>query len=181
MHSLLQKEDHTEDSQQLRRLMDDYGDDVLRTSFMYLNDRHKAEDAFQEVFLKVFRKRRAFKGKSSEKTWIISITINVCKDMLRSSWLKRVLLTDKPDDGKSEDIESAAIENDDKKMLYREVTSLPPQFKDVVILYYYHGFPTPEIAEAIGVAEGTVRSRLARAREILKDRLKARMDFDEQY
>lgn len=178
MRSLL-GEDHTEDSRQLERLMDTYGDDVLRTSFMYLKDRHKAEDAFQEVFIRIFRKRGGFRGGSSEKTWIIRITINVCKDMLRGSWLRRVLITDKPEDGQTEDVESKAVEKDEKAMLYHEVISLPPPFKDVVILYYYHGISTPEIAKTLGVAEGTVRSRLARSREILKERLQGRVSFDE--
>ncbi len=69
---------------EIQRLMDDYGDDVLRTSYMYLKDLQNAEDAFQEVFIRVFNKFESFKGESSEKTWIIRITINVCKDMLRS-------------------------------------------------------------------------------------------------
>jgi RNA polymerase sigma-70 factor (ECF subfamily) len=179
MNSLLTKEDHKDDSRYIKRLMDAYGNDVLRTSFMYLKDKHKAEDAFQEVFIRIFKKRGGFLGNSSEKTWIIRITINVCKDMLRSSWLKRVLITDKPDNGLTEDVEDKAIEKDENRQLYREVTSLPPQFKDVVILYYYHGFSTPEIAKTLDVAEGTVRSRLARSREILKDRLRGRIDFNE--
>lgn len=78
---------------EIERLINVYGEDVLRTSYMYLKDRQRAEDAFQEVFLKIYRKYDSFKGNSSEKTWIISITINVCKDLLRSSWLKRVFLT----------------------------------------------------------------------------------------
>ncbi len=65
---------------ELQRLMDTYGNDVLRPSYMYLRNLQNAEDAFQEVFIKVFNKLESFKGESSEKTWIIRITINVCKE-----------------------------------------------------------------------------------------------------
>lgn len=163
---------------EIERLMDAYGDDVMRTAYMYLKDVHRCEDAFQEVFIRIYKKLRGFRGESSEKTWILRITINVCKDMLRSSWLKRVLLADTPKTGGG-DAEKEAVENDAKRRLFNEVTSLPVPFRDAVILYYYHGLPTAEISRALGVAEGTVRSRLSRAREILKGKLKGRIDFDE--
>ncbi len=163
---------------EMRRLMDAYGNDVLRTAYMYLKDLQKAEDAFQEVFIRVFKKYGSFRGESSEKTWIIRITINVCKDILRSSWLKRVLLTDKvkPGGGK-QDIEERVIKNDESRLLFDEVVSLPPSYKEVIILYYYQGFDTREISEALNIAEGTVRSRLYRAREILKSKLGGRVDL----
>jgi RNA polymerase sigma-70 factor (ECF subfamily) len=163
---------------EVKRLMDAYGDDVMRTAYMYLKDVHRCEDAFQEVFIRVYKKLRGFRGESSEKTWIIRITINVCKDMLRSSWLKHVLLTDTPKSGEG-DAEEKALSNDGKRRLFEQVTSLPEPFRDVVILYYYHGLPTAEISGALGVAEGTVRSRLSRARDMLKERLQGRIDFDE--
>ena len=78
----------------IERLMNEYGNDVLRVSFIYLKDRQLAEDAFQEVFLRVYHKYNSFKHESSEKTWIIKITINICKDMLKSNWHKKVLLNE---------------------------------------------------------------------------------------
>lgn len=164
--------DRRNNAVEIERLIDIYGNDVLRTSYMYLKDSQKAEDAFQEVFIKVYNKFGSFKGESSEKTWIIKITINVCKDMLRSSWLKRVLLTDKLGTQKKvSNIESSIIKRDENKLLFKEVISLTPTFKEVIILYYYHGCDTAEISKALDIAEGTVRSRLHRAREILKDKL----------
>lgn len=172
------KDFHIEE--EVRRLMDQYGNDVLRTSFMYLKDKHKAEDAFQEVFIKVFNKFKDFKGASSEKTWIIKITINVCKDILRSSWIKRVLLTDQiSSEGGSSDVEEISIKKDENRLIFNEVLSLPPAFKEVIILYYYHGYDTSAISEILSTREGTVRSRLHRARELLKTKLGGRIDMDE--
>jgi RNA polymerase sigma-70 factor (ECF subfamily) len=166
---------------EIERLMNLYGNDVLRTSYLYLKDKQRAEDAFQEVFLKVYKKYNSFKGKSSEKTWIISIAINVCKDMLRSTWLKRVFLTDNISTEKnSEDTDDEAIRLVENRVLFNEVISLQSAMKDVVILYYYQELDTREISSILSIAEGTVRSRLHRAREILKNKLKGRIDFDEQ-
>jgi len=159
-------------SEEVKRMMDQYGNDVLRTAFMYLKDRQRAEDAFQEVFIKVYRKYGDFKGESSEKTWIIKITINLCKDILRSSWLKRVIITDRIGAGKSvSDIEERYIRKDENKRVFSAVLSLPPALREVIILYYYHGFDTPEVSSILGTKQGTVRSRLHRAREILKSKL----------
>ncbi|MEG6614268.1 sigma-70 family RNA polymerase sigma factor [Pseudoclostridium thermosuccinogenes] len=164
--------------QELQRLMDVYGNDVLRTSYMYLKDMQKAEDAFQEVFIKIYNKFDSFKGESSEKTWIIKVTINVCKDMLRNSWIKRVLLTDRiKTSGRTSDIEGRIIKRDENKALFDEVLSLPAALKEVIILYYYHAYDTAEISKILNVAEGTVRSRLHRARTMLKGKLEGRIDL----
>lgn len=74
--------DHSEDSPayEIEALIREYGNDVLRTAYMYVKDIHTAEDIFQEVFIKVNQKLSTFEGNSSIKTWIIRITINACKD-----------------------------------------------------------------------------------------------------
>jgi RNA polymerase sigma-70 factor (ECF subfamily) len=163
---------------EIERLMGEYGDIVLKTSYLYLKDMQRAEDAFQEVFIKIYRKYGSFKGNSSEKTWIMSITINVCKDMLRNSWLKRVFLMDNLTAEKDEDaVDAKVIKGIEEEILFKEVMALPAYLKDVVILYYYQEFKTVEISKILGIAEGTVRSRLHRAREILKNKLSGRVDY----
>lgn len=185
MYSLSVPKENKQDTKQninteMQRLMDTYGNDVLRTAYMFLKDVHKSEDAFQEVFIKVYKKYAGFKGESSEKTWIIRITINVCKDMLRSSWLKRVLVTDKfKEQAAAPDIAGRIIRKDENRLLFDEVMSLPESYREAVILFYYHGFDTKEAGQMLNVAEGTVRSRLHRAREMLKERLEGRLDTDE--
>ncbi|MEG0771756.1 sigma-70 family RNA polymerase sigma factor [Clostridium sp.] len=164
---------------EIERLMNLYGNDVLKTAYLYLKDKQRAEDAFQEVFIKVYKKYPSFKGESSEKTWIISITINVCKDFLRNSWFKRVFVTDKVInvDKYEKDTDETVIKLVENKILFDTVITLQPNLKDVVLLYYYQEFSTKEISKVLGVAEGTVRSRLHRAREILKNKLDGRIDY----
>lgn len=164
----------------IERLMDTYGNDVLRTAYLYLKDIQKAEDAFQEVFIKVYHKYDSFNGGSSEKTWLIRITINVCKDMLRSSWLRRILLTDRFRPQQFDlDIEKKVIQREEDRILFNEVLSLRSVFKEVILLYYYHEFDTVEISQILNISEGTVRSRLHRARNSLKNKLGGRIDFSE--
>lgn len=164
--------------EEIQRLMVTYGNDVLRTSYMFLKDHHKAEDAYQEVFIKVYKNLASFRGESSEKTWIIKITINVCKDILKSSWVKRVFLTDRMSDrGVNLKLEDRMIKKDENRQLFENVISLLPAYKEVIVLFYYQGFDTAEISKILNIAEGTVRSRLHRARETLKIELKGRGEF----
>jgi RNA polymerase sigma-70 factor (ECF subfamily) len=166
-------------SETIRRLMEQYGNDVLRTAFMYLRDRQRAEDVFQEVFIKAFRKYDDFRGESSEKTWLIKITINMCRDILRSSWLKRVITGGSiGPKGAVSGIEDRYIRKDENRQIFEEVLSLPPVFREAVIMYYYHGYDTSEISSILGVREGTVRSRLHRAREMLRSKLEGRLGAD---
>ena len=74
----------------VERLIEDYGQDVLKIAYLYVKDQQLAEDIFQEVFYKVMKNYHKFEHLSSEKTWLIRITINTCKDLLRTSWLRRV-------------------------------------------------------------------------------------------
>ena len=75
----------------IENLISLYGNDVLRIATAYTKDSSISEDIFQEVFIKVAKNIDKFEKRSSEKTWIIRITINTCKDYLKSSWNKKVI------------------------------------------------------------------------------------------
>lgn len=153
-----------------------YGTMVLRLAFFYLRDRHWAEDASQEVFLRAFRGWAAFRGLSSVKTWLARITVNVCRDELRRRRSRELLWagTDpapavREDD--RDDPEEAAIARLERGRVLQSVLALPPDQREAVFLYYYFGFDTAEIARVTGCAEGTVRSRLHRGRERVREAL----------
>ena len=82
-------EDKKLDEMELQRMLEVYGNDVLRLCTLYLKDRHLAEDALQETFIKVWQKYHTYLGQANEKTWIMRIAINVCKNYLRTAWIKR--------------------------------------------------------------------------------------------
>ncbi|QOR34877.1 sigma-70 family RNA polymerase sigma factor [Clostridium sp. 'deep sea'] len=147
---------------EINRLITTYGNSILRMCFIYLKDIHLAEDALQDTYIKVYKNYSSFKGNSSEKTWIMRIAINVCKNYLRSSWWKR----------KNEEVSLESItatenmeENDD---LVLEIMKLSYKYKEVILLYYYQELKIREIAKVLNIPESTVSIRLKRAREKLK-------------
>lgn len=150
----------------VERLMAVYGDEIFRLCFLYLSDWQMAEDALQETFLKVYRKYHTFAGRSSEKTWLVRIAINVCKDYLRGNWLRRVDCH-----GALQEIPLAegvsAQERDDEVIV--AVLSLPVKYREVILLYYYWGMNSTEIARMLKRPLATVNTRLRRGRILLKD------------
>lgn len=164
-------------SMDLEALMREYGNDVLRTAYLYMRDVHAAEDVFQEVFLKVSQKLDTFRGDSSVKTWLIRITINTCKDHLKSAWNQRVVpLEEEAERTLGADSDFEEIERRETSRCVKEaVDGLPEQYRDVVRCVYFHDMSVAEAAETLGLAEGTVKSRLARGRERLKKMLEGRV------
>lgn len=179
-------EDKSDIHKEIERLINCYGDDVLRVAYLYVKDMHKAEDIFQEVFIKVFKKYDTFKGISSEKTWIMRITINVCKDYFKSFWIKRVFLNSDREDDKeeysevysSEGLDDTIIKSIESQELLNEVMNLPIKYKEIIILYYYQQFNTREISEMLKLPEGTIRTRLFRSRELLRKSVAGRIEYE---
>ncbi len=161
----------------LETLMREYGNDVLRTAYMYVKDSHLAEDIFQDVFLKVNQKLGTFQGSSSIKTWIISITINTCKDYLKSAWKRRVVpITEFHENTIAGKNDYTAVEQQDENLLIRKaVMDLPDKYKDIVLCVYFQDMTISEAASLLKIAEGTAKSRLFRAKEKMKLCLEGRI------
>jgi len=152
---------------QLDRLMEEYGSSLLRMSALYLKSADLAQDAVQETFLKAYRHLSAYRGDSSEKTWLTAICINVCRDMLRTPWFKhqsRMDMDQLPE-------KPAAFAFPDDTVL-TEVMGLPAKYREVILLRYYEGLKLKEVAGALRLSVGKVRNRLDKANRILHDRLK---------
>lgn len=161
----------------IETLMRQYGNDVLRTAYMYVKDIHTAEDIFQDVFIKVNQKLSTFEGKSSIKTWIIRITINTCKDYLKSAWNRRVVpMMEYQEDAIISESDYDDVEKQDtKELIKNSVLSLPAKYKDMVLCVYFQEMTITQAAEVLNIAEGTAKSRLSRARVKLKSLLEGRI------
>ena len=159
----------------LESMMRTYGNDVLRTAYMYVKDIHTAEDIFQEVFIKADRNKESFRGESSVKTWLIRITVNACKDYLKSAYNRRVTpLQEFQENALVSENDFDGIERKETQQAVRNaVMSLPETHRDVVLCVYFQGMTVPEAAKTLGLAEGMVKSRLSRAKEKLKQLLEA--------
>ena len=153
---------------ELERLMEQYGSSLLRMCALYLKDADLAQDAVQETFIRAYRHIEDYRGESSERTWLTAIAINVSRDMLRTAWFRH--------QSRSTDIDTlpekpADFEFPDNTVL-TEVMHLPAKYREVVLLRYYEGLKLKEVASALGLSDGRVRSRLNKANELLRDRLK---------
>lgn len=152
----------------LERMIKEYGDSMVRTAYLYLSDSSLAQDAVQESFIKIYTSLDRFEGRSSEKTWIMRILINCCKNYRRTNWF-RLVNTRLSLDEIAETV-PVQMEHDDT---LEEVMRLPSKYKDVILLYYYQELNTKEISQVLSCPESTVRVRLKRGRERLKSRLEA--------
>ena len=166
---------HEPIEQVVERLIEDYGQEVYRIAYFYIKDRQLAEDVFQEVFYKVMKNYHKFQHQSSEKTWLTRITINTCKDLLRTNWIKRVTTFSTCQEPQSDYEAPFDIEKQEEyQELYQMIQKLPTKYKDVILLFYYKELSYEEISQILGIPEGTVRSRLARARTKLKKMISER-------
>lgn len=155
----------------LEQWMREYGNEVLRMIYLYIGDFHTAEDIFQEVFLKAYQKYGEFREECSIKTWLIRIAINASKDYLKSAWKKHV-------EPSSEELEQtlsatdeyeAVEEQVDGNQLKQAVMALPEHYREVIVCFFYQELSLEETAKALNLPVGTVKSRLSRAKEQLKN------------
>lgn len=153
------------DPNRLESLIQTHQNTLYRAALPILGDAHEAEDAVQDAFLRCLEKGPEFESPAHEKAWLLRVTVNGCKSRLRSPWRRRTapLLDTYPAAGPEE------------QSLMETIGALPARDRAVLHLYYYEGYQTAEIAEMTGWREGTVRSRLTRARAKLGALLKGEM------
>lgn len=170
MNSPKTSESRSSQEEQLIELMNTYGDMVIRLAYTYVKQKQIAEDISQEVFISCYQNLGKFNNQSSYKTWLYRITINKCKDYLKS-WNKRKVIP--VDHSNMENIMTHfVVENVDlDRELFWLVMKLPIKHREVIILHYYEDQSIKEISEIIHINESTVKTRIHRARQKLKKTL----------
>lgn len=144
---------------------------VFRVALHVTGQRQDAEDAVQEVFLRLYTRERDFASPEHLRRWLIRVTVNLCRDTLKSPWRKRrVDLKQLPE---------PSFHQVEQRELYREVMALPEKYRTVLDLFYYEELSTREIGEVLGIRQSAVTTRLTRAREQLEKRLKEAWRDDE--
>ena len=137
-----------------------YMDTVFRVAFNYLKNSADADDIAQNVLVKLYRADKAFESDAHVKHWLIRVTINECKRALLSPWRRDEPIVDYA--------ATLSFETPEESELFSMVMDLPTKYRVVILLYYFEGYSTEEIAVLLGVPKATVRTRMKRAREILK-------------
>ena len=146
------------------RAIDLYGDTVKRICMIHLKNYADTEDIFQTVFLKYVLKSPEFHSTDHEKAWIIRVTINACRDLLKSFFHNRTL----PLDSLKEKPGEPAPDHSD---VLEAVLALPSKYKDVIYLYYYEEYSAEEIGQILRKNTNTVYTLLNRGRQLLRSSL----------
>ena len=149
-------------SNRLEDVIPAYENTLYRAALAILGDPQEAEDVVQEAFLRLWEKNPEFESPAHQRSWLLKVTVNGCKSRLRAPWRRRTAPL----------LESYPAADEEEQAVLEVIQSLPPKDRAALHLYYYEGYQTAEIAAMTGWREGTVRSRLARARDKLRELLK---------
>lgn len=156
----------------LKEVIDLYGDYLLRIAYTYVKDKRIAEEILQDVIFAYYRKQDEYREEASLKTYLTKISINRCYDHLRSWKNKRELAFEKIFViGRTKSAEKRSIEKEEKMEITRAVFSLKVKLREVILLYYYAEHTTKEIAGLLNTPESTIKSRLQKARMLLREEL----------
>jgi RNA polymerase sigma-70 factor (ECF subfamily) len=163
------------DTSAVEHFVQTYQQELYRLALSILDDSNEAEEVTQEALLAALRALDAYHGASSLKTWLFSITVNICRTRLqrhkRQDQLKEIL------DGilkrqSTPSVEERAIQNESNEALWRAIHGMNEKHRIPIVLRYYHDLSVAEIANILQIPEGTVHSRLNTARRLLHAVLK---------
>lgn len=154
----------------LEKIMIEYGNELVRLAFSYVKDVEIAKDMVQNTFIKCYKNLDSFRFDAQVKTWLYRITINECKDYLKS-WNYRMVQVKSFINETTKSIlpstEKAVIDKYSNEEIKDTIFSLPKVYREVVYLYYYDSLSTEEIANVLDLPVNTVKTRLRRAKQRL--------------
>ncbi len=152
-------------------IMDQYGESLKRTIFTYVKNHHTTDDIFQDVLLQIYRKWDRFNGNSQLKTWAMRIAINRCKDYLRSPIHRIKIATDKWREQKDPHYtEQKVVQKEQWDEIAEAILHLPVKYREVMILTFQQDMTQKQIAEATGTPLSTIKTRMQRARQLLREK-----------
>ena len=148
-------------------LVKQYAPAVYRLAYARTGSRADAEDVMQEVFLRLVKAGPDFDSEEHAKAWLLRVASNCANDLFRLPWRRREEPLDE---------NLSAPERPEEGSVTQAVLSLPARYRIPIHLYYYEGYSVAEIANILGRSEGTVKSRLFRARDLLRNQLREEED-----
>lgn len=162
--------------EEMKRIMDSHGEHLIRLAYFYVKDWAAAEDIMQEVFISYYRKADQFEERSALKTYLSKITVNKCHDYLRSWRNKRSLFSNSLGGliSSAKSPEETYVLQTDQSNLTNKILELPIKYREVILLFYYQEFTSKEISEMLACSENTVKTRLRRAKDLLRQKVDLR-------
>lgn len=179
IHKLKEKDEHA-----LMEVMHQYGDYLLRTAYLLVKDYQTAEEAVQDTFITAFEKIHQLENPEKLKSWLTAIVLNQCRSRMRKWQWKNIFLHfdaveringDETAQSPEEAIVDMALDHN----ISEAIQQLDYKYREVITLYYFNEMKISEIAAQTKTNENTVKSRLKRARLLLKDLLTKGEDLNE--
>lgn len=156
-------------NRQAERMLQEYGNTVLRLAYSYLHNTADAEEVLQDTLVQFLKAAPALNTKDHEKAWLLHTAANLSKNRIKYNAVRQT----------DELTEELTAENrSDLSFVWEAVKTLPEKYREAVHLFYYEGYQTAQIAQILDMKEATVRSNLARGREKLKTVLREAYDFE---
>ena len=153
----------------MREKVERYKDMVYRLAFSCSRNQQDAEDISQDVFQRLFENGGSFTNDDHERNWLVRVTINRGRDLLRQKWLRNLFI---------DDFEIPAYDHYEEGSVLEAVLSLSEKYRTVIHLYYFEEYAVKEIAEILNEKETAVQTQLQRARAQLRKKLGE--DFDHE-
>lgn len=150
-------------NEQFTCLAEKYIDTVFRVAYNYLKSSADADDITQNVFLKLLKEKKTFESEAHVKNWLIRVTINECKNLVRSKWWKAESFEDYA--------ATLTFDNPAHSDLFYAVMALPKKYRLPIYLHYYEEYSTAEIAAILRISKNTVCTQLKRGRDLLRESL----------
>lgn len=149
-------------NQEVKEIYQKYHDMVWRICLMQMGNSHDAYDCTQETFIRFINSSPKFQSEEHQKAWLIRVAINYCTDVKKSSWRKKLISMT------SEEMYEHMEVQPEHTEVYETMMELPDKYRAVLYLYFYEGYSLTEISEILKVNKSTLRSRFAKAKEIMK-------------
>lgn len=144
------------------KLIDQYKSLVYGLALTHVHNRYDADDVFQNVFLTLFQKQMKFENEAHLEGWLVKSTLNFCKKIHASSWLKKVVSLD------SRPTEEFTFDEATDNIVFETLKKLPQDQKQAIYLNYFQGYSTKEIGDMLGVSDATIRRRISRGKKMMK-------------
>ena len=147
---------------------------LMNLAWRFCRDRSMAEDMAQDAFVKAFKSLRTFRGDSAFSTWLTAIAMNTYRSALRDREPAWAVVDPGRISAGGIDALASLQERERAAVVRQTVLTLPPRYREPIVLFYFNDMDLAETARVLGLPEGTVKARLHRGRELLKQRTAAR-------
>ena len=163
--------------QELERCIQLYGKDIYSFSMHLTKEKGSADDLYQDTFLEAMKKLAVIRYEDNPKSYLLSVAIRLWKNRVRKlAWRNRIApqvgeTTLEQEGGATPDVSEKAVANEERGMLWKAIDALDDRYRIPLLLYYMEEQSIAELAELLSIPQGTVKSRLHKARQLLEKEL----------